>query len=224
MAMVVTQGHFSGAASNTTYTWVARDPAGNAVSGSFYQVILVGTQPALSVSMPIPVGTDHVTCQIQTGTETMNIDITHHMYCNGQAPGGSIAPCCPPDPQVQGLLSQVLALVESIYSSIPTPLSSLANSTVHAGLTGSGNFALTPGSIAYRVTVTTLGQSAGLITGDPNKLFGAGWITSSAGGSNYKQSAVQSTPQIVFLDPLADTLHYTLHDSVATITELTRGP
>lgn len=133
-------------------------------------------------------------------------------------------PCCPPDPTLVGLVTQVLNFVSSIYAGLPVALSSMSEATVHSGLTGSGHFLTAAGAIGCKV-VFTPSNAQGELAGDPLTVFNAGWLTTSAVEGNYKTRRLEHSPELILFDPLVDTVHYTLSGGVtATITEITRGP
>lgn len=135
------------------------------------------------------------------------------------------AQCCPPDPTIEARLNQLLGLVQAIYGALPTKLNSFAESTVHAGLTGSGSFAIGSGTIAIRVELTTIPPSLGYANGNPIRYFEAGIITTSAAEGAYRSHNIQHSPEVFVLGTLVDAIHYTLNPLVvASITELTAGP
>jgi len=133
-------------------------------------------------------------------------------------------PCCPPDPSQTAILQEVLALVRSLFQGSATPLTSFAETTVHAGLSGSGNFLVGANTIACKVAYT-VPSSYGLEPGDPTTNFDVGFVTTSAVEGNYKTRRLEHSPELLYFDPLVDQIHYTLRPGVtATITELLRGP
>lgn len=134
-------------------------------------------------------------------------------------------PCCPPDPLLEARLNSILALVQSIYAGLPAPLTSLAENTVHSALSGSSSFAIGSNTIGLKIELTTIPNRLGRAVEDPTFYFDAGWVTSSAAEGNYRSTRIVHTPQLVLLEPLVDTVHYTIPaDVVVKITELTRGP
>jgi hypothetical protein len=126
---------------------------------------------------------------------------------------------------LEGKLNSILALVQSIYQGLPVPLTSLAEDTVHSALSGSNSFAIGSNTIGLKIELTTIPNRLGRAVENPTFYFDAGWVTSSAAEGNYRSTRIVHTPQLVLLEPLVDTVHYTIpSDVVVKITELTRGP
>ena len=104
-------------------------------------------------------------------------------------------------------------------------ITSYAESTVHAGLSGNGNFAIGARTIAARILLTTVPGYVGFVPADPQIFFDAGFFTTSTNEGNYATERIAKSPQVVQIPALANTIHYTLTTGVvATITELVRGP
>ena len=157
--------------------------------------------------------------------EESTVTFTWKFYCSGQAPTGVEAACCPPDPLLEGLLSQILGLVTGIYRSLPVPLTSYSVGATHSALSGSGEIATVASVLALRIVLTTVPSSLGVEAGDPPYRFDVGWLTPSIAATPYAPTRVVYSEQIVLLPVLVDSFHYTLHPGVvATVEELTRGP
>lgn len=133
--------------------------------------------------------------------------------------------CCPPDPTITNQLAKLIGIVNAIYAGLPSNPNSFAESTVHSGLSGSGNIVLGAGVIAVKVSITTVPTDVGIGLGDPLIYFDAGFITTSAVEGNYQSQRLEHSPQVFILPLLTDTVHYTLPaGEVVTIIELVRGP
>lgn len=146
------------------------------------------------------------------------------VYCGGGGPG-VLGNCCPPDPSIMFALNNLLQLVTSLAQSIPTPITSYADSTVHGGLSGSGNVTLGAGAIAFRVNLTTVPPGYGATTGTPNYFFDLGWVTPAALSEPFTQQRVAIDGQVFVLPAVATEVFYTLNQGVViSITELVRGP
>jgi|SRR5690348_2340297 len=146
-------------------------------------------------------------------------------YCPGTSPTTPATPCCPPDPTLEGMLAQILAYVQALYSSVPPQLNSYATATVHSGLTGNGTVTLVDNALAVRVDITT-DDGGGFIPGDPTYLIDRGFIVPVI-----NQGPIRSTvrlvynPQVYILPALTEQVGYSLHVGVtASITELVAGP
>lgn len=133
--------------------------------------------------------------------------------------------CCT-DPQVYQLLANIWQAVRSLSGSFPAAPSSFAVATVHAGLVGSGSFALGIGVLAVKVAITSaIPPEVGLVAGDPQTLVGAGWITYESGGDPFPGQRLTYNGQLFLSPASADACHYTLAPGIiATLTELTAGP
>ncbi len=160
----------------------------------------------------------------QVTAETYAAELS--FFCADTAPGLPAVDCCPPDPILMGQLQHILNLVEGLYAALPTPLSSYAESTVHAGLSNGGTITLGASTIAVKVTITT--DNPGLRTGVgvPTFLFDRGYIVPIAvEGPIRGQVRLVYNPQLYELPPLADQIGYQLGVGiVASLTELVRGP
>ncbi len=144
--------------------------------------------------------------------------------CAGGSSSGVSEPCTD-SPVLLNILNAIWQEVQLIYSALPSPLTSYAESTVHAGLTGSNHFTLGAGTIAIKAAITAIAPGTYTeIGGDPNYYIEAGIITFSAAEGNYHSYKLTSTPQLIVAPALSDTLHYTLEGSTVTVTELVRGP
>lgn len=163
----------------------------------------------------------------QTGVPTPTT-ITGELWfdCTGSPSGSVQTPCCPPDPSLQALLENLTALVTSIYQSLPTPLSSYASGTVHAGLSGNGTVTLATQALAVRVDITTDAPALGAAAGDPVYLYDRGYIVPVINSAPVRQlTRVAYNPQMFLLPALTEQVGYSFAPGVvATITELTAGP
>jgi hypothetical protein len=152
--------------------------------------------------------------------------VTTHLQvaCVGEVIGGVPAPCCPPDPILSGQLTQLMGMVTLIQRQL-APFAYVPGAA-HAGLSGSGHFAV-QGLLGAKVTFTTLPDALGQSGNLPVEIFDAGYLTWNT-PDGYPQSVrLDHNPYLslparcsVFTD-----LAYDLHASiVATITELKREP
>lgn len=223
-------GISAGAAQISTFN--VFDASGNHLGGlDIYQTLGAAVTPttiARGTTSIWPTAGTHwsIACGAFVGSgvtvqnQTQSIDTT--IACTGFP---LETPCCPPDPTIENKLNQIIGLVQAIFQSLPVPINSLSEGAVHAGLTGSGSFATAAPTIAAKVNVTTIPGYVGLESVDPTQYFDLGWFTTSAAEGNYKSRRIEKVPELYWLDPLTDQLHYTLNPGVvATITELSRGP
>ncbi len=155
------------------------------------------------------------------GTDTLTFTTSY--YCNGALPGLVQQSCCPPDTATQSSLDLILKMVTLIQRQI-VPFSTV-HGAVHAGLSGTGQFAVN-GILGLGVTATTIPTRAGTIFGDPNQLFDIGWINVGTADGWGPRQFLSSSPFI--LAPVAadvTLVGYSIPaDVVVTITELVREP
>lgn len=137
-------------------------------------------------------------------------------------------PCggCPPDANTQQLLQQILQVVNSIFQSTPAQLTSYAESTVHANLSGAGSINLGAQTIGIKVTITTDNPVGTSDPGNPAYLFNRGYIVPLAVEGPIRGNVrLVYNPQLYQLPVLTDAIGYTFPaGQVVKITELTRGP
>lgn len=162
---------------------------------------------------------------VNAGAATLSATVEIKFFCPGQTPNMPVTPCCPPDPTLLAELSRIEAMLQSIYSGLPSAIRSYAESTVHAGLTGNGSFLIGASTIAVKVALTTVPAYLGEAAGDPVVLFDAGYITPIAAEAPLRGDRIRYNPQQFDLPAATEMLGYTLAGGVvATVTELVRGP
>ena len=121
---------------------------------------------------------------------------------------------------------QIIGYLQSIFQSLPSPLSSYATGTVHAGLSGNGHIPLAGDALAALVNITTDPATLGADVGDPTFLFDRGYITPIINfGPVRGETRLVHNPQVYVLPALTEQIGYSLHPGVTiSITELLRGP
>ena len=145
------------------------------------------------------------------------------VWCGGGP--GSLSNCCPPDPALLFGINAILAQVNLILASLPTPLTSYADGPAHSGLSGSGVVTLSAGTIAFRVNLSTIPPQYGATMGAPNYYFSLGWVTPAALSEPFQQQRVAIDGQVFPLPATATEIYYTLNSGVViSITELVSGP
>lgn len=157
-----------------------------------------------------------------TGGNTDLVDVSFEFFCNGQVPGGTISSCCAPDPLASGLLAQILAAVTLLQRQV-SPFAYVPGA-VHSGLSGMGQFAI-QGDIGLSVDLTTVPSRAGLVVGDPNVIYGCGWISIGTADGWLHRELISANPFLAMpRDMGAMTLvgYSLLPGVIATITELVR--
>jgi hypothetical protein len=142
-------------------------------------------------------------------------------YCNGDLPGTTVQPCCPPDTISTGLLQQILQLV-TLMQRQAVPFATV-HGAVHSGLTGDGSFAV-QGILGLSASVTTRPSRVGGAAGTPETIFDVGWINVGTADGYGPRHFITSTPFLV--GPVAGdvtVVGYSIPgDVVVSITELVR--
>lgn len=146
------------------------------------------------------------------------------IYCNGDAPGGTQTPCCPPDAATQNSLDLILRMVTLIQRQA-SPFSYVYGPN-HTGLTGHGSFAVSA-LLGCSVDVTTLPPDLGHIVGSPTQLFDVGFVTlgTADGFEHSRRIDHDGTLVIPQLGGVYTAIGYTLAPGVVVdIRELVREP
>lgn len=185
----------------------------NHFTGFSYTASKVGT----STFSDVTVQADGTAGLTRVGTHT-------EVYCDGNVPGGTLSPCCPPDNIAQGQLAAILDTVTLLQRQM-APFATV-DGGVHSGLTGTGELTV-QGLVGARVDLSTPPPGVGLVYGTPDALFEAGFIAwGNADGWSRAEPITaihyKSTP---YAASLSTKIGYTLPPGVtASITELRREP
>lgn len=162
--------------------------------------------------------------QAHVGTPTNDMQVDWTVYCGGSTPTTPSAPCCPPDPILIGILTQILNLVTLIQRQ-SVPFGYVLGES-HATLSGHGSFAIS-GLLGAKVEVTALPASYGLSGSDPVEHFELGFLTFGSADGYPHSIRVEHDPQLVLPARCAayTALAYDLSPGVeVTITEVVREP
>lgn len=174
---------------------------------------------------PIVPGQDliWVTVSASAGSGENHPTVTTDFFC-GVVPGSTVQPCCPPDPQLMATLNQVRDLVEIVQRQA-APFGYVSGA-VHAGLSGSGQFAVAD-LLGLAVDLTTTPGYAGVRAGDPVQLYEIGRVNVGTADGWSHFARVDSDPWLWF-PAAAGTLTlvgYSFEPGVvATVRELVREP
>lgn len=173
----------------------------------------------------IPSGAAHVAVSLECCAGDPDAIADYRIVLSGPNCGGGFAlPCCPPDESTSALLQQILGYVQLIQRQV-APFAYVAG-TAHAGLSGHGELTV-QGLIGARVTLTSYGSAVGLVDGDPQTVFDAGWINFGDTSGFEARRFINASP-IQFFPAAAGQftrIGYSLQPGVvATITELVREP
>lgn len=144
------------------------------------------------------------------------------LYCGGAAPGQAQTPCCPPDPILTGMMTQILNYVQLIQrQAVPF---GYITSTVHTGLSGAGAISIS-GLLGVKVAVTTLPSSYGVAGTSPPEHFDLGFVTFGTADGFPSAYRLTRNPQVMM--PARCSVYTDLDYDIApgvvvTITELVR--
>lgn len=194
--------------------------------------VVFGTSGAFGVTntatVTIPTGATQWDFEQATGSDGSHIKYDWEViaYCNGTTPTTPNGPCCPPDPSLIGSIEQLRQLMELVLQSLPTPINSYSEGTVHSTLSGNGTITLSGSPIAIKVDITTDSSHLGQSTADPTFLFDRGYIVPIINeGPIRGETRLTFNPQVYLLPLLTEQIGYSLHPGiVASITELNAGP
>lgn len=157
-------------------------------------------------------------------TPPANIGAQIAFFCAGQVATSPAVPCCPPDPNLVGLLAQIQNTVTLIQRQM-VPFGYILG-TAHPGLSGAGAISIS-GLIGVKVAVTTLPGSYGVEGTSPPEYFDLGFITFGTADGFPSAFRLTRNRQIMtprFCSAYTD-LDYDLAPGiVVTITELKREP
>lgn len=182
------------------------------------------TSPFFSNTVTIPSTAVSWTVWLQNqNTQAIPYEMSISFFCNSTGPQNLTSSCCPPDPNVELKLEQIINLILSL----PTGggggggLTGYTKGTVHTGLTGSSS--LTVSKLAGVQVVITAQPSTKVEAGNPPYIFDMGWLSILTGDGMIEERRLTRSQQLWLpsLMPLAVSFGYYLNPGVvATITEL----
>ena len=145
-------------------------------------------------------------------------------FCNGAAPGGTVTPCCPPDPNLTGMMTQILQYVTLLQRHL-VPFAYVSG-TVHSGLSGAGAISI-QGLLGAKVECTTIPTSYGRAGTTPTEYFELGFITfGTADGfpSSYKLNRDEQFMLPARCSAYTELAYDLAPGVVVTISEIVREP
>lgn len=151
-----------------------------------------------------------------------NLQVHGDFFC-GTSPASGLAGACATDPQTMALLQQILGVVTLLQRQL-SPFAYVPGA-VHAGLSGNGTITV-PALVGLKIDITTAPTRLGELVGDPNALFGAGWVNLGSSDGFGPRIFITSDPTLVLdVNPSVTTVGYSIPDDVVvSITELIREP
>lgn len=173
----------------------------------------------------VPTGANFLDTELlaDSGTGTSSIVIKTELFCDGQTPGGTVTPCCPPDPSLLAYLSQILGVVTLIQRQ-NAPFAYVFG-PVHSGLSGTGTIDVQ--GVLGLLLNTSVPDRAGRDAGTPVQVFECGWINLATDDGYTERFFVANDSQLIIPRAAGIFTHigYTFPDDVTcTVTELLREP
>lgn len=160
------------------------------------------------------------------GTGSRDVDVSVEYFCNGQYPGGTVQPCCPPDAGTQAALDLILKMVTLVQRQL-APFAYVYGDN-HTGLSGDGEISPVSGLVGVSVAIDTLPAHLGRAAGTPEQIFEAGFVTLGTADGWATSRRIDSDGTLVICPPGAGSLTrigYTLLGGVeVSIRELVREP
>jgi hypothetical protein len=160
---------------------------------------------------------------ITGGTGASTFILTYDAYC-GAAPGGTLAPCCPPDTATAATIAHILDVVQSMQRNY-APFGYVLGPS-HPNLSGVGSLAVSR-LIGVKITLTTLPAHVITSPGNPTYLRDCGWVSVSEVDGMIQELRV-ARQQFTWLPRdmvLADHINYDFFSGVvATIQEMLPEP
>ncbi len=184
-----------------------------------------GTTGTQIVSLPAnTVGFNVAMVLDVTGTTSTDIvTVLVEFFC-GTSPAQPATPCCPPDPQLTGMITRILEYV-TLLQRQTAPFAYVPGAS-HTALSGAGSIAI-QGLIGAKVDVTTLPSSYGREGTSPTEYFDLGFL--SFGTPDGWPSSYRLVHDPLLMFPRGCGLYTTLDYDIApgvvvTVTELVREP
>jgi hypothetical protein len=128
-------------------------------------------------SLPLVDGCEEVQLAMTIGGSGGSSTITRglELYCGGSVGAAPASTCCPPDPNLMGMLTQILSRVTELEDHfLPSDYGLNAGSVIH--VTGDGHFSVS-GLLTLQVFCTAHSTNIqGELHGDPVTYYNVGWI------------------------------------------------
>jgi hypothetical protein len=174
----------------------------------------------------IPIAFNTVNCRLDTsanataGTTARTVRV--EFFCNGDPPGGTVTPCCPPDPNLTGMMTQILQYVTLLQRHL-VPFAYVSGA-VHSALSGAGTISI-QGLLGAQVHCTTIPTSYGRAGTSPTEYFDMGFVTFGTADGWPTSFRLERADQLMF--PRSCSLYTDLDYDLApglvvTITEIKR--
>lgn len=198
--------------------------------GVLQQTDFVNTVPGAAFSAVLSIAGPQPFAGFTTAFEnpilggTSDIFVHAAIYCDGTPPGGTLSPCCPPDPATDATLQALLRLVTDMQRNYQ-PFGYVLGAA-HAGLTGTGSVPVSR-LLGVKVALTSIPGGAVTLPGNPGYIKDMGWMSVSEVDGMLQEHRISQAAFTWFPPymPLADHINYFLDPGVvATFTELKPEP
>jgi hypothetical protein len=170
----VTTSVVSGTGPAITFHFIQFDANNAQISNTVFAVTHNTTAEVHTIPVsPLCVNSElDTTANATTGTTARTVRV--EFFCNGDVPGGTVTPCCPPDPNLTGMMTQILQYVTLLQRHL-VPFAYVSG-TVHSGLSGAGTISI-QGLLGAKVECTTIPASYGRAGTSPTEYFELGFVT-----------------------------------------------
>lgn len=205
-----------------SYDWLAADGTTVLATSSWTQATQSTSHHDNTRVFTLPNNVKHARRRAHSDTPTgasIGVDHLFNYFCgSGTAP--LAVPCCPPDPNLQALLIQVLNTVTAIYElelgEGGGASSRWVDGVRHASLRASGRLVLQTGAVGVRCEHINIPANIVSHPGNPNFFFNLGFITPIAIDVPLRGQRLVFSPQSFALPAFADGIAWTL-ESGATM-------
>lgn len=220
--------NYSGSAASWQFQFNAFNAAGTFVDSAQSTFVIPPGSAHVSHTATLANG-QPVTYKVVAEPGSITAPVTAHVlanfYCSGNTPTTPAAPCCPPDTTTATQIQLILDMVTLIQRQI-APFAFI-DGPAHTGLTASGEITISDPLIGVRVDLTTVPARAGLIVGDPDRRFDAGYVSLGDADGWFGTVPIDTDNQLwqPRWSGAVTKIGYSLTPGVvATITELRREP
>lgn len=189
----------------------------------------VGTNGATTLSGTMQIPTNATGWEfegiINGPAPAFDISWTFQEWCGGSGTPAPAQQCCPPDPTLSAALASIQSMLNLIYQGLPTAVNSLADSTVHSGLSGSQTVALVQECIAVRIDVDAFPPTQRTSAESPTFYWDVGFVTPIIETYPQRGQRIVYATQLFTVPALTDSIGLNLKPGVTChMTEIVRGP
>jgi len=152
--------------------------AGGAVIQTITEGVIAVAGPGFVMREPVPIGAAELDIIFTWAGAQAAARYTWvaGMFCQGALPSAPAAPCCPPDPQQQAMLSQILQLISGMYGQINLNPPGWITTQLTTGIHDNHEIVLQANTIAVDINLTTIPTQLGRTNEDVAWYSDVGWV------------------------------------------------